>query len=213
MKEYHAAWVQLLEQGWTAWGDDIKNAQLCRLMVWSKAALSSKVSSNTVMTATPHPASQGVMIRGCYGYVSVPSKPGDRAYTGFNRFTCPSNASHPTDLHVCAYCLYTVHKFASIQKPSASAKEVIKKSSGEGGGERATAGCLPPPPTLTRKGLHMKNYLDALLDITYTTDTLSPPNPALWVYGRITKRWAPVSLHWPFDPSAPRRHSSASFGC
>ena len=47
VREYHTAWLQLLEQGWAAWGDESKRVQLRRLIVWSKSSLSSQ---------TPHDA-------------------------------------------------------------------------------------------------------------------------------------------------------------
>ena len=54
MREYHDAWLQLLEQGQAAWIDDVEKAQLRRLTVWRKASLNSKVSS-TVTTTAPSP--------------------------------------------------------------------------------------------------------------------------------------------------------------
>ena len=33
VREYHTAWLQLLEPGQAAWSDERKRAQLCRLMV------------------------------------------------------------------------------------------------------------------------------------------------------------------------------------
>ena len=39
---------------------------------------------------------------------SQPSNPRDSAYQGFNRGTCGDNTSHPTELHVCRYCLNTL---------------------------------------------------------------------------------------------------------
>ena len=43
VREYHAAWLQVLEQGWAAWGDEVRRAQLHCLMVWSKLSLSARV--------------------------------------------------------------------------------------------------------------------------------------------------------------------------
>ena len=54
VREYHAPWLQLLEQGRAAWGDDTKRAQLRRLMVLSKSSLSSKTAAHT---HPPPPAS------------------------------------------------------------------------------------------------------------------------------------------------------------
>ena len=53
VREYHAAWLQLIEQGWAVWGDDTMRAQLRRLMVWSKYALSSKTSYNVGSAEPP----------------------------------------------------------------------------------------------------------------------------------------------------------------
>ena len=54
VREYQAAWLQLLEQGRAEWKDEGKRAQLHRLMVWSKPSLSSRFShpSPTPVTST-----------------------------------------------------------------------------------------------------------------------------------------------------------------
>ena len=61
VREYHAPWLQLLEQGRAAWGDESKRAELWHLMVWSKSSLSSRLPNlpSTSMTSTnPHPPTQ-----------------------------------------------------------------------------------------------------------------------------------------------------------
>ena len=45
VREYHAAWLQLLEQGQATWKDDGVTTELRRLMVWSKPSLSSRFSN------------------------------------------------------------------------------------------------------------------------------------------------------------------------
>ena len=111
VREYHAAWFQLLEQGQTAWGDESKRAQLRSLMVWSKPSLSSRLPhppSTSVTSANLRPPTQGPVDR--FWYVSVPFKPGDSACSGYNIGICFSNTSHPSDLHVCMYCLRVAQK-------------------------------------------------------------------------------------------------------
>ena len=53
VREYHATWLQLLEQGRATWNDVSKRAQLRRLMVWSKSSLASQ----------SHPHSAGSVVR------------------------------------------------------------------------------------------------------------------------------------------------------
>ena len=103
---YHAAWLQLLEQERVAWGDETKRAQLRRLIVWSKPALSSKTSSNAGSAAPP----QSQPGKGQYGYVTQPSEPRYKACVGFNHGSCCNNSFHPSDLHMCSCCLRTAHK-------------------------------------------------------------------------------------------------------
>ena len=54
VQEYHAAWLQLLEQDQVAWKDKGKRAHLRRLMVWSKPSVSSRFSHTppTQVTST-----------------------------------------------------------------------------------------------------------------------------------------------------------------
>ena len=44
VREYHAAWLQLLEQGWATWQDEGERAELRRFMVWSQPSFSSRFS-------------------------------------------------------------------------------------------------------------------------------------------------------------------------
>ena len=43
IRKYYAAWLQLLEQGRAALGDESKRAQLQCLMMWRKPSLSSRL--------------------------------------------------------------------------------------------------------------------------------------------------------------------------
>ena len=66
VNEYHAAWLQLLEQGRAAWGDASKKDKLWRLLVWSKPSLSIKPSAPNLahqcMLNTPCSTSLQAMI-------------------------------------------------------------------------------------------------------------------------------------------------------
>ena len=44
VREYHAAWLQLLDQGQAMWMDEGERTELRRLMVWSKPSLQSRTS-------------------------------------------------------------------------------------------------------------------------------------------------------------------------
>ena len=87
LREYHATWLQLLEQGKAAWGDDTKSTQLRRVMVSSKLALSSKTCLNAGSAAPP----QSQPGNGWFGYVTQPSMPGDKACVGFNHCSYSNN--------------------------------------------------------------------------------------------------------------------------
>ena len=123
VREYHAAWLQLLEQGRATWGDESKRAQLSHLMVWSKPSLSSRLPhlpKASVTSANPRPPTQGQV--GRPGYVPLPLKPRDRACSGYNQGVWSSNASHPTDLHVCIYCLKFAPRLCRHPKSNCSHK-------------------------------------------------------------------------------------------
>ena len=110
VRDYHGAWLQLLEQKRATWLDEGERTELRRLMVWSKPSLASKGSfapSSQALSAgmqrPPAPRDQGRYVRG-YGQSSM-ATPGDRACQAFNIGVCQTPSAHPTDLHVCAYCL------------------------------------------------------------------------------------------------------------
>ena len=90
-----------------------ERTELRRLMVWSKPSLSSRFSNlpPTLVASTgsqPPPTNQGWV--GRYNFVSQAAKPCDRACLAFNRGSCNSQASHPSDLDVCSYCLRVAQK-------------------------------------------------------------------------------------------------------
>ena len=115
MREYHTAWLQLLEQGQATCMDERERIELQRLMVWSKPSLSSRVSnplSTQSVSAGSQPplpyANQGRVGRN--NYVFQVSKPGDKACLTFNRGSCQTPATHPSDPHICAYCLWVAQR-------------------------------------------------------------------------------------------------------
>ena len=131
VREHHAAWLQLLEQDRAAWSDRSKRAQLLRLMVWSKPSISSGFphpSPASVTSINPRLRTQELV--GRFGYVSVPSKPGDRACSGSNRGVCSSNTSHPSELHVCKYCLRVAQKLCRHPESRCRCKSETKHVDG-----------------------------------------------------------------------------------
>ena len=42
VREFHAAWLHLIEQGRTAWGETSKKEKLCHQLVWSKPSLATR---------------------------------------------------------------------------------------------------------------------------------------------------------------------------
>ena len=133
VREYHATWLKLLEQGQAVWKDEGKRAHLRHLIVWSKPSLSSMFSRTppTPVTSTAsHPPNQGWV--GRFGYVTQPSKPGDRASSGFNRVMGNNNVSHPSDLHVCSYCLMVAQKLC--RHPDSMCNPKAGANNGKGGG-------------------------------------------------------------------------------
>ena len=169
IREYHAAWLQLLEQGQAAWCDESKRAQLRRLMVWSNPSLSSRLPhppSTSVTSANPQPPTQGKL--GRFGYVSVPSKPCNRACSGYNRGICSSNTSHPSDLHVYMYCLKVAQKLC--KHPESKCRCKSEGERGELGG-----GCLnqSASPPNTKIDMNLKSGMD----IPHTAAIVPPPQP------------------------------------
>ena len=66
VRDFHAAWLQLLEQGRATWMDEGERTELRRLMVWSKPSLASRASNppptQAASTGSQHPlayANQG----------------------------------------------------------------------------------------------------------------------------------------------------------
>ena len=53
VRDYHAAWLQQIEQGWAAWGNENKKIKLRRLIVWHRLALGSGQPSNTPHLSNP----------------------------------------------------------------------------------------------------------------------------------------------------------------
>ena len=101
--------VKLGEQGPAAWGDAVKKDKLQRLLVQSNTSLGTKTPPpNGAPAHQPTHHAQGYRSR--YGSYSQFSEPGDKACLAYNRAACTNNASHPQELHSCAYCLRSVFK-------------------------------------------------------------------------------------------------------
>ena len=79
VRDYHAAWLQLMEQGRVTWGDTTRKEKLRHLMVWSKPALGAKQAATTGAPARQQPTTQPQPYRSRFGYIIQPSNPGDKA--------------------------------------------------------------------------------------------------------------------------------------
>ena len=132
VSDYHAAWLQLMEQGRATRGDTNRKEKLRRLMVWCKPALGAKQAATPGAPAWQQPTTQPQPYRSRYGYIIQPSKPGDKACMSYNQGACHNNTSHPLDFHVCAFCLRTAHKLCKHPETQCKCKEGDKKN-GAGG--------------------------------------------------------------------------------
>ena len=94
VKDYHAAWLQLMEHGQAAWGDAAKKEKLQQLLAWCKPTLGAKHADPTGAPARQQCPSQAQCCRSRFGYISQPSKPGDKACLSFNWDTCHTTASN-----------------------------------------------------------------------------------------------------------------------
>ena len=112
-------------------------------MVWSKPSLSSRFSNHpptqAASTGSQHPLSYANQGRvGRNNYVPQISRPGNRACLAFNRGLCQTQAAHPSDLHVCAYCLQVAQKLCRHPETRCNPKQ--KQKTGKGGYKIT---CLP----------------------------------------------------------------------
>ena len=133
-------------------------------MVWSKPSLSSRFSNHpptqAASTGSQHPLSYANQGRvGRNNYVPQISRPGNRACLAFNRGLCQTQAAHPSDLHVCAYCLQVAQKLC--RHPETRCNPKHKQKTGKGGYKIT---CLPPIFTMDKCDM----------DIPPPTASLSP---------------------------------------
>ena len=76
--------------------------------------------------------SQNSWFGGRQGFVPPPSKPGDKACAGYNRGSCSNNLTHPSDLHVCSFCLRTAQKLC--RHPEHKCRQKLGPQNGDRGG-------------------------------------------------------------------------------
>ena len=83
VREYCAAWLQLLEQGWATWGDATKKDKLWMLLIWSNTSLGIKTPApNGAPILQPTLQAQGYRCR--QGSYSQASEMGDKACLAYN---------------------------------------------------------------------------------------------------------------------------------
>ena len=104
VRNYHAIWLQHIEQGRATWGDEATRLDLPRSLVLHRLAPNAEPSPTPVSSSQT--ASRGTRHTGNPHVAYL----GDRACAAFNRGTCTPNAGHPTDLYVCSHCLKTTRR-------------------------------------------------------------------------------------------------------
>ena len=135
VRDYHAAWLQLLEQGWATWMDEGERTELRRLMVWSKPSLTSKSNTPPAQTTSMGFQHSFYVNHGRWGktnYVPHMAKTGDRACFAYNRGSCQSQSAHPADQHVCTYCLRVAQQLCRHPEGRCNWKAAAAKN-GDGG--------------------------------------------------------------------------------
>ena len=106
VRDYHAAWLQLIEQGRATWLDEGERALLRRRMVWSKPSVSqrsSTPSSRSSAFGPHHPPTPKNQDRSRFN--PYEARAGEKVCGPYNRDQCQNPAAHPAQLHRCAYCL------------------------------------------------------------------------------------------------------------
>ena len=106
VKTYHAAWLQHIKQGWAAWGDMEKKMKLCWALIWHLVEPSFKTSATPSQRPSQQAPEDPTNPTRRAAILSEPFPPGDKACVNVNYL--PSNADHPSLLHVCNYCIYSV---------------------------------------------------------------------------------------------------------
>ena len=146
-------------------------------MVWCKPALATRQAAPHGAPARQQHTNQPQAYRSRFGHMIQPSKPGDKACQSFNRGTCPNNASHLLDLHVCSFCLRTAHKLCKHPETQCKRKEREAKNGAWGGLRQATPG-LHSDTGLTITNSDIGCHTAHLVDIP-THSSASPPAPPI----------------------------------
>ena len=103
----HTAWLQHLEQSQAKIrGNEAETTPSPRLAL--QVMPPAKASSASLQASRKRPVINKV--QGEVDPFSEPSQQGDNICAAFNSGTCVNNASHPSELHMCSYCLYTVQQ-------------------------------------------------------------------------------------------------------
>ena len=109
VRAFHAIWLQQLENSCAEWGDEGKKLKFRHAFVW-----------NTMHLSTSHEAQPSAQPRQKLGKdaasKSVMANPGTKACVASNASECETQADHPKQSHVCAYCLAVACKQCAHQE-------------------------------------------------------------------------------------------------
>ena len=128
--DYHAGWLQHLEQGRAACGDKDKKTQLRWALVWNCPVINPKANINASTTLQVTQAAAG---QPRTAYVSQQVKPGDNACHAYNAGKCMDNSTHPLELYVCQFCLTAAHCLCKHMELVCKGKGQVLKKLGGGG--------------------------------------------------------------------------------
>ena len=126
VRAYHVVWLRHLEQCKATWDDEATRLKLHRVLVWHRMAPSSQLSS-TPTTTTPQAPTRAPRRTGPF---RLTAQPGDQACVAYNQGLCTSNAAHPTDLHVCSFCLQVTHRLCQHSGLNCKCKMLTKNGHG-----------------------------------------------------------------------------------
>jgi hypothetical protein len=97
VRSFHAIWLQEVEEGAVAWGDDTERNAMRMRFVWNApTTIAARSHSFTAARAPARSFSNFAPI--------VPLAPNSSPCLPFNAGTCSQPASHPGNDHICSYC-------------------------------------------------------------------------------------------------------------